>query len=58
MLTDRASTPPSWIAAGLSSGHCRIFDSRSGNVVASWKAHDGYVMKVLRFSLGSELFTS
>eukprot|EP00257_Ricinus_communis_P016496 XP_015574682.1 protein GFS12 [Ricinus communis] len=36
----------SWIASGLSSGHCRIFDVRSGNVVASWRAHDGYVTKL------------
>ncbi|KDP27993.1 hypothetical protein JCGZ_19073 [Jatropha curcas] len=37
---------PSWIAAGLSSGHCRLFDLRSGNVIASWRAHDGYVTKL------------
>lgn len=36
----------SWIAAGLSSGQCRLFDVRSGNVIASWRAHDGYVTKV------------
>ncbi|XP_031384757.1 protein GFS12 isoform X2 [Punica granatum] len=46
VLPDRASTSPSWIATGLSSGHCRLFDSRSGNVLASWKAHDGYVTKL------------
>ncbi|XP_062111026.1 protein GFS12 [Humulus lupulus] len=41
-----ASPSPSWIATGLSSGHCRLFDARSGNVIASWKAHDGYVTKL------------
>uniref|UniRef100_A0A2P2K6K9 Neurobeachin n=3 Tax=Rhizophora mucronata TaxID=61149 RepID=A0A2P2K6K9_RHIMU len=34
------------IAAGLSSGHCRLFDSRSGNTVAFWRAHGGYVTKL------------
>lgn len=37
---------PSWIAAGLSSGNCILFDARSGNIIASWQAHDGYVTKV------------
>ncbi|XP_030496842.2 protein GFS12 isoform X1 [Cannabis sativa] len=46
MRMDGASPSPSWIATGLSSGHCRLFDARSGNVIASWKAHDGYVTKV------------
>ncbi|CAO2838377.1 unnamed protein product [Amaranthus hypochondriacus] len=36
----------SWIAVGLSSGNCRLLDARSGNVVASWRAHDGYVTKL------------
>ncbi|KAK4800385.1 hypothetical protein SAY86_020872 [Trapa natans] len=45
-LTDGASAPHPWIAAGLSSGRCRLFDLRSGNIVASWKAHDGYVTKL------------
>ncbi|KAK6265211.1 hypothetical protein QUC31_016048 [Theobroma cacao] len=36
----------SWIAAGLSSGHCRLFDVRSGNVIACWRAHDGFVTKL------------
>ncbi|XP_030468894.1 protein GFS12 [Syzygium oleosum] len=40
------STSPSWIAAGLSSGHCRLFDMRTGDIVASWRAHDGYITKV------------
>ncbi|KAG5237167.1 inactive serine/threonine-protein kinase lvsG [Salix suchowensis] len=43
---DGAHAPPSWVAAGLSSGHCRLFDLRSGNVIASWRAHDGYVTKL------------
>ncbi|KAJ6432158.1 hypothetical protein OIU84_019414 [Salix udensis] len=43
---DGALAPPSWVAAGLSSGHCRLFDLRSGNVIASWRAHDGYVTKL------------
>uniref|UniRef100_A0A2N9EIF4 BEACH domain-containing protein n=1 Tax=Fagus sylvatica TaxID=28930 RepID=A0A2N9EIF4_FAGSY len=46
MQADGASASPSWIAAGLSTGHCRLFDSRSGNVIASWRAHDGYVTKL------------
>ncbi|KAG4129239.1 hypothetical protein ERO13_D09G066800v2 [Gossypium hirsutum] len=41
-----ASASPSWIAAGLSSGHCRLFDVRSGSVTACWRAHDGYVTKL------------
>ncbi|XVF28131.1 hypothetical protein REPUB_Repub15cG0002500 [Reevesia pubescens] len=41
-----ASGAPSWIATGLSSGHCRLFDVRSGNVIACWRAHEGYVTKV------------
>lgn len=43
---DGASASPSWIATGLGSGHCKLFDSRSGNIIASWKAHDGYVTKL------------
>ncbi|WCJ23220.1 protein serine/threonine kinase protein tyrosine kinase ATP binding protein kinase [Euphorbia peplus] len=43
---DGTVSSPSWIASGLSSGHCRLFDLRSGNVVASWRAHDGYVTKL------------
>ncbi|XP_030949259.1 protein GFS12-like [Quercus lobata] len=46
MHADGASASPSWIAAGLSTGHCRLFDPRSGNVIASWRAHDGYVTKL------------
>lgn len=40
------STSPSLIATGQSSGHCKLFDAKSGNVVASWRAHDGYVTKL------------
>lgn len=49
MQAHGALASPSWIAAGLSSGHCRLFDIRSGNVVASWRGHDGYVTKVSKF---------
>ncbi|XWS08435.1 hypothetical protein CRYUN_Cryun40dG0002300 [Craigia yunnanensis] len=41
-----AAASPSWVASGLSSGHCRLFDVRSGNVIACWRAHDGYVTKL------------
>lgn len=37
---------PSWIAAACSTGHCSLHDMRSGEVIASWQAHDGYVTKV------------
>lgn len=47
MVADGASAMPSWIATGLSSGYCRLFDARSGNVIATWRAHDGYVTKVI-----------
>ncbi|KAE9611270.1 putative protein kinase CMGC-CDKL-Cr family transcription factor WD40-like family [Lupinus albus] len=40
------STLPSLIATGLSSGHCKLFDTKSRNVIASWRAHDGYVTKL------------
>ncbi|KAJ4823608.1 hypothetical protein Tsubulata_026487 [Turnera subulata] len=43
---DGALGSPSWVATGLSSGHCKLFDLRSGNVIASWRAHDGYVTKL------------
>lgn len=46
MQTGGASTLPSLIATGLSSGHCKLFDAKSGNVIATWRAHDGYVTKV------------
>nr|XP_004253156.1 protein GFS12 isoform X1 [Solanum lycopersicum] len=37
---------PSWVAAGQSSGHCRLFDVRSGKIISSWQAHDGFVTKI------------
>ncbi|KAL6008771.1 hypothetical protein ACLOJK_021997 [Asimina triloba] len=36
----------SWIAAGLSSGYCRLLDARSGNIVAFWRAHEGHITKM------------
>ncbi|KAL3513719.1 hypothetical protein ACH5RR_026436 [Cinchona calisaya] len=41
--TEGANEFPYWIAAGLSSGHCVLSDSRSGNIIAAWQAHDGYL---------------
>ncbi|KAM0042092.1 putative protein kinase CMGC-MAPK family transcription factor WD40-like family [Helianthus debilis subsp. tardiflorus] len=46
MQANGAATSPSWIAAGLSSGHCRLLDMRSGDLITSWQAHDGYVTKL------------
>lgn len=46
MQAGGAAGSPSWIAVGLSSGICRLLDVRSGNIIASWQAHDGYVTKV------------
>uniref|UniRef100_A0A5B6YUH3 Putative inactive serine/threonine-protein kinase lvsG n=1 Tax=Davidia involucrata TaxID=16924 RepID=A0A5B6YUH3_DAVIN len=46
MQADGTAAFPSWIAAGLSSGYCRLLDMRSGNVISSWRAHDGYVTKL------------
>ncbi|KAL1197808.1 Protein GFS12 [Cardamine amara subsp. amara] len=43
---DGASVSPSWIAAGFSSGQCRLFDLRESGVISSWRAHDGYVTKL------------
>ncbi|EPS69796.1 hypothetical protein M569_04969, partial [Genlisea aurea] len=37
---------PSWIAAAYSTGLSKIFDMKSGKVIASWQAHDGYVTKL------------
>ncbi|KAH0733837.1 hypothetical protein KY285_009544 [Solanum tuberosum] len=37
---------PSWVAVGQSSGHCRLFDVRSGKIISSWQAHDGFVTKI------------
>ncbi|XP_078435452.1 protein serine/threonine kinase isoform X2 [Wolffia australiana] len=35
-----------WLAVGLSSGHCRLLDTRSGELVALWRAHDGYITQL------------
>jgi len=40
------SSLPSFIGVGLSSGNCKLFDAKSGNVITTWRAHDGYVTKV------------
>ncbi|XP_042027459.1 protein GFS12 isoform X3 [Salvia splendens] len=37
---------PSWIAAASSTGQCRLFDLRSGKIISSWQAHDGYVTEL------------
>ncbi|KAF9619917.1 hypothetical protein IFM89_010228, partial [Coptis chinensis] len=41
--SNRGAASSSLIATGLSSGHCRLLDARSGSVVAFWRAHDGYI---------------
>ncbi|KAK9084419.1 hypothetical protein Scep_030890 [Stephania cephalantha] len=46
MQGNSAASSPSWIAAGLNSGHCRLLDARSGSIIASWLAHDGFVTKL------------
>ncbi|KAM7279370.1 hypothetical protein ACFE04_006504 [Oxalis oulophora] len=46
MVADGTVASPSWIATALSSGQCRLFDVRSGNVISSWKAHDGFITKL------------
>uniref|UniRef100_A0A0E0JHV8 Protein kinase domain-containing protein n=1 Tax=Oryza punctata TaxID=4537 RepID=A0A0E0JHV8_ORYPU len=43
---DGTAASSSWIAAGLSSGYCRLLDERSGNIVAVWRAHDGHITKL------------
>ncbi|ESQ41855.1 hypothetical protein EUTSA_v10012423mg [Eutrema salsugineum] len=43
---DGVSVSPSWIAAGFSSGQCRLFDLRESGVISAWRAHDGYVTKL------------
>ncbi|KAI3935635.1 hypothetical protein MKW98_022643 [Papaver atlanticum] len=45
-LADKAGISPSWVVAGLSSGHCRLLDARSGGVIAYWRAHEGYITKL------------
>ncbi|XP_010276538.1 PREDICTED: protein GFS12 isoform X2 [Nelumbo nucifera] len=45
-MQSNTTTSSSWIAAGLSSGHCRLLDARSGSVIAFWRAHDAYITKL------------
>ncbi|GJU68243.1 protein GFS12 isoform X1 [Tanacetum coccineum] len=52
MQANEGAASPSWIAAGLSSGHCRLLNTRSGNIITSWQAHKGYVTKVYRIPNG------
>ncbi|XP_057859002.2 protein GFS12 isoform X1 [Cryptomeria japonica] len=42
----RGLSSSSWIAAGFSSGHCRLLDLKSGSIIAHWRAHDGFVTKL------------
>ncbi|XP_024313947.1 protein GFS12 isoform X2 [Brachypodium distachyon] len=44
--TGRLVDSSSWIAAGLSSGYCRLLDERSGKIIAVWRAHDGHITKL------------
>ncbi|XP_074383078.1 protein GFS12 isoform X2 [Apium graveolens] len=46
MQADGNAASPSWVASGLSSGKCRLLDVRSGHIIASWQAHDGYITKL------------
>ncbi|KAK8951338.1 hypothetical protein KSP39_PZI004128 [Platanthera zijinensis] len=43
---ETAIASPSWIAAGLSTGYCRLLDTRCGNAIAFWRAHTGYITKL------------
>nr|GEX48506.1 protein GFS12 isoform X1 [Tanacetum cinerariifolium] len=52
MQANKGTVSPSWIAVGLSSGHCRLLDMRSGNIITSWQAHEGYVTKVYQIPHG------
>ncbi|KAG0618615.1 hypothetical protein M758_4G078200 [Ceratodon purpureus] len=45
-LGTKCSLPSAWVAAGYSSGHCRLLDYRSGRVVMNWRAHDSSVTKL------------
>lgn len=40
------SDAASWIAMGFGLGQCRLLDLRSGDFIASWKAHDSFITKV------------
>lgn len=45
-LSTKYFLPSAWVAAGYSSGQCRLLDYRSGRVVMNWRAHDASVTKV------------
>lgn len=45
-LSTKYLLPSAWVAAGYSSGQCRLLDYRSGSVVMNWRAHDASVTKV------------
>jgi len=45
-ITKGTPMASSWLAAGLSSGYCRLLDKRSGNIIAVWRAHDGHITKL------------
>lgn len=38
-----------WVAMGFSSGHCRLLDLRAGSMVACWRAHEGFITKLVAF---------
>lgn len=40
-----------WVAAGQSSGSITVLDTRTGLVVASWRAHEGEVLQVNLFPI-------
>ncbi|KAG6400033.1 hypothetical protein SASPL_141521 [Salvia splendens] len=46
MSPEESMAFPSWIAAASSTGQCRLFDLRSGKIISSWQAHDGYVTEL------------
>jgi len=45
-LSTKYFLPSAWVAAGYSSGQCRLLDYRSGKVVMNWRAHDAPVTKL------------
>ncbi|KAL6621216.1 hypothetical protein ACP70R_033648 [Stipagrostis hirtigluma subsp. patula] len=46
LMKGSSAASSSWIAAGLSSGYCRLLDERSGSIIAAWRAHDGHITKL------------
>ncbi|KAI4456769.1 wd repeat-containing protein 81 [Holotrichia oblita] len=36
-----------WIAAGQSSGHITVLDSRTGQILATWRAHESEVLQLV-----------